>query len=442
MRITASIASSSLEQVPSLADFYASESRDLLDKCGRFAAVVRRLREARLFQSQFRLKLLGPIDHRIVVEDPETGERRELLCFDSNSYLGLHLHPRVTAAARRALDEAGAGMPSAQLLAGTHRWLCELEELVAAFHRRPAAIVFPSGYAANVGALTGLLRPGDLVVRDRFCHASIHDGCRWSGAEAAVYGHLAVDELDAILARAPAETRGRLVVSDGVFSMHGRLAPLPALRALADRHGARLMIDEAHGTGVIGATGRGLEERFALPGAADVLMGTFSKAPGAIGGYICGSGELCDYLRFYARASVFTASLPPSTCAALSEAFRVMDEEPEHRERLWRAARRLWHGLAHAGFALSPLESPILTLPVGSESRLFAISRELYQGGLKCGSVAYPAVPHGESLLRLTVNARHLDDELDRAVELLARVAAQHGILGRTAAELKLEEAA
>lgn len=432
----------SFERVPSLADFYASESRDLLDKCARFAAALRWLREARLLQSQFRLKLLGPLDHRIVVEDPETGQRRELTCFDSNSYLGLHLHPRVTAAARRALDEAGAGMPSAQLLAGTHRWLCELEETVAAFHRRPAALVFPSGYAANIGALTGLLRPGDLVARDRFCHASIHDGCRWSGAAAEVYSHLDLAELDAILARAP-EAHGRLVVSDGVFSMHGSLAPLPALRELASRHGARLMIDEAHATGVLGATGRGLEEQFALPGAIDVLMGTFSKAPGAIGGYICGSSELCDYLRFYARASVFTASLPPSTCAALSEAFRVMDEEPEHRERLWRATRRLWRGLSDAGFALAPLESPILTLPVGSTSRLFAVSRELYERGLKCGSVSYPAVPQGESVLRLTVCARHEDDELDRAVDVLACVAARHGILGSTCAELKaLEEAA
>jgi 7-keto-8-aminopelargonate synthetase-like enzyme len=190
------------------------------------------------------------------------------------------------------------------------------------------------------------------------------------------------------------------------------------------------MVDEAHSLGVLGATGRGLEEHFGMAGAVDVLMGTFSKAPGAVGGYVCGSAELIQYLRFFARASMFTASLPAATCAGLTEAFRVMDEEPEHRARLWQVARRLWRGLKEVGFALPTLDSPILTIPVGDTELMLRIGRELFDAGFKCGSVSFPAVARSESLLRVTANARHTDLDEDRLVETLARLGRAHGLLG------------
>jgi 4-hydroxy-2,2'-bipyrrole-5-methanol synthase len=413
-----------------LADFYLSDARNVFDKCARFDEFVADLKAAEVFQALFRLEVEGPLDHEITVRDPFGGGLRQLVCFDSNSYLGLHLHPRVVAAVHRTLDVAGYGTPSAQLLAGTSRWLCELEETVSAFHGRAAAMVFPSGYATNVGALTGLLRPGDTYACDQLSHASIHDGCRWSGAKGRAYRHLDIADLDRHLERDRGAARAALIVSDGVFSMHGRLAPLPQLRAAADRHDAALMIDEAHSVGIIGASGRGLEERFGCPGAIDVLMGTFSKAPGGVGGYVCGSGEMVQYLRFFARAGMFTASLPAATCAGLTEAFRVMEEEPEHRERLWRVARRLWSGLRQSGFALEAMESPILTVPVGDISVLLEVGRALFEAGFKCGSVSYPAVPRRESLLRVTANARHTDENVDRFVEALARIARASGILG------------
>ena len=408
-------------ELPTLADFYDDGSDDIFSKCSRFAAYVREVDAKGLFKSQYRLELVGPIDHRIRVRDPESGQMRELICFDSNSYLGLHLHPRVVQAATRVLGEAGNGCPSAQLLAGTHRWLLELEETVADFHARPAAIIFPSGYATNVGTLTALLRPGDIVARDRYCHASIHDGCLWSGAMAGkAYRHGDLDELQLQLTTPDSTSCRKLIVSDGVFSMHGHLAPLPELYRIAKANGARLMIDEAHSIGVLGATGRGLEEHFGMVGSIDLIMGTFSKAPGSVGGYLCASQDVVQYLRFFARASMFTASLPPSTCAGLTEAFCIMREEPEHRANLWRNARRLHQGLCDVGYAMEPLGSPILTIPVGSQSRLLAASRYLYEAGIKCGSVSYPAVPKNRSLLRFSVNARHQAHDLDRTIEVLA----------------------
>ena len=417
-----------------LASFRRDRSPDLLARCREFATMLDALRAGGAYPTQYRLELLGPIDHEIVVRDPLTSQPKRLVCFDSNSYLGLHLHPRVTAAARRALDEAGSGTPSAPLLSGTNRWLRELEERVAAYHGRETALVFPSGYAANVGILTGLLRPGDFAARDRYCHASLHDGCRFSGARGGVYAHRDPAALARVLAR-DSSGGGRLVVTDGVFSMHGSVAPLPALRAEATRAGALLMVDEAHATGVLGRTGRGTEEQFGLPGAADVLMGTFSKAAGAAGGYVVGSRELVEYLRFFAHAAVFTASLPATVCAGIAEAFRVMDDEPGLRDRLWRNTRRFTSALVEQGLRPLSCETTIVAVVVGPQERLLAVGRELYDAGIRCGSVSYPAVPADACLLRFTVNARHTDEELDRTAEVLAGVAARHDFLGASPAD-------
>jgi len=419
-------------------DFFDTGAEDIFDKCAQFGGYLGDLRRHGLFQAQYRVTLDGPLDHRIRVRNPFTGSIQEMICFDSNSYLGLHLHPRVVGAVHRALDEVGYGTPSAQMLGGTNRFLRELEEAMCAFLGRESALIFPSGYAANIGILTGLVRSGDLIVRDRLCHASLHDGCRWSGARhGGPYRHLNAADCERLLARDAHKARAKLIVTDGVFSMHGRVAPLPALRSVADRFGARLMVDDAHGLGVLGGTGRGIEEHFGLPGSVDVLMGTFSKAPGAVGGYVCGPREVIDYLRVFAHAAMFTASLPAATCAGLTEAMRVMDDEPEHRERLWANARRLWAGLRAAGLSVPALESPILPVFMGHERLLWAVSRALFASGLKCGNVSYPAVPRGESILRMSVSARHTPDDLDQAVETISAVASRFGILHRTPEEIR-----
>jgi 4-hydroxy-2,2'-bipyrrole-5-methanol synthase len=424
--------------LPSLADSWDTGSSDLLHKCRHFRSFLAALEERQLWETQYRVMLEGPLDHRIRVRHPLTGAPSEMVCFDSNSYLGLHLHPRVVNTVHRALDVVGYGTPSAQLLGGSNRYLAELEETVSAFLGREATLVFPSGYAANIGILTGLLRPEDVVARDRFCHASLHDGCRWSGAQhGGTYAHLDTEALDELLATEGPRGRARLVVSDGVFSMHGRVAPLPALRETADRHQARLMIDDAHGVGVLGRTGRGIEEHWDLKGSVDVLMGTFSKAPGSVGGYVSGSRDLVDYLRVFARSSMFTASLPAATCAGISEAFRVMAEESEHRERLWKNARRLHAGLRGAGLVVPELESPIITVFLGHDAVLWTVSRDLALAGVKCGNVTFPAVSRGEGVLRLSVTSRHTAFDIDFAVGALATIVRRHGLEGLTREQLQ-----
>ena len=360
------------------ARFLRDDSPDLFDKCRKFQGFLDGLRQGGFYQSLYRVTVEGGLDHRIRVNHPLTGQQQEMICFDSNSYLHLHRHPRVVQATRRALADVGYGTPSAQLLCGTNRMLRELEDTISDFHGRERTLVFSTGYAANLGAITGLVRQNDLVVRDRFSHASIHEACRATRSRfERRYPHRDCRALERVLTRASRSRRcqGKLVVTDGVFSMHGTLAPLPELVTLARRHGAKLMVDEAHSTGILGPTGRGLEEHCGLPGSIDVLMGTFSKAPGTVGGYVTGSRELIDYLRFFARPAMFTAALPAALCAGVTEAFRVMREEPEHRERLWQNVRRLTTGLAQAGFKVAPAESPIVTLPLGSEKLLLLLRR-------------------------------------------------------------------
>jgi len=421
-----------------LEHFYDTRSPDLLDKCRKFQHLVADMHARGLYQSQYRVEIDGPLDHRVSVRNELSGRAETMVCFDSNGYLGMQTHPRVVAAVHRALDEVGYGTPSAQLLSGTSRHLRELEDTVSAFLGREATLVFPSGYAANVGALTALLRPASFVARDRLAHASISDGCRFSRASfGGAFAHQDMDDLARLLRRDAADSEGKLVVTDGVFSMHAAIAPLPQLRALCDAHGAHLMVDDAHGLGVLGGTGRGIEEHWNMPGSVDVLMGTFSKAPGSVGGYVTGSKALIDYLRFFARSSMFTAALPAAICAGITESLRVMEAEPEHREQLWRNSRRLWHGLREVGLHLPETASPIVTVFVGAEPLLYAMSRALFDRGFKVGNVGFPAVPRGEAILRLSVSSRHTSEDIDRVVDVLARIAGGHGILGRTRDEIR-----
>ena len=411
-----------------LSDFERSETPDLFDKSRRFAGWLEQFRQLGVLETMYRVPLLGPLDHRIRVRDPATGAERDFICFDSNSYLGLHLHPRVVAATRRALDEAGYGTPSAQLLGGTNRWLLALEDELASFHDREAALVYPSGYQANLGILSGLLREDDLMVADAYSHASVHDGGRFALCQTARYTHNDMADLEDTLGRLAQGARGILIVADGLFSMHGDLARLPEMRELASRYGAKLMIDEAHSTGVLGATGRGLEEHFGIEHAIDVLMGTFSKAPGSVGGYVCGDRALVDYLRYFSRPSIFTATLPAAICAGLVEAFRVMRDEPEHRERLWANSLRMWNGLKSLRLDVGGQPSPILTVGIGHESKQPFLAVELFRAGLKCGLARYPAVPHGHAILRLTMNARHTDEDIDRTLDVLSDIAERHDL--------------
>jgi 8-amino-7-oxononanoate synthase len=422
-----------------LDQFQRQDDSDLLAKCRSFSSWIGSMQASQTYQRLYRVTLTGGIDNHVTIFDPSRNAERAMLCFDSNSYLGLHRHPRVIEEATRVTRLVGYGTPSAQLLCGTNRYLRELEQALADVHGREDTLVFPTGFAANVGALHALLRDNDAVIRDRHAHASIHEGCRTSSARIKkVFGHNRPESLDSVLRIATnAGCSGKLVVTDGVFSMHGSIAPLPELVATCKKHDARLMVDDAHGLGVLGENGAGIEEHYGMKGSVDVLMGTLSKALGAVGGYICGSRELIDYLRWFAPSGLFTTALPAPVCAGVKTALELVRSEPIHRERLWDAIRTFVPALRSAGFITSDPVSPIVTVFIGTQAMLWEVSRELWEAGIKCGNVMYPAVGKSECILRFTLNARHTEEDLSYAIDTLTAIGRRRGLLGRTREEIQ-----
>jgi len=414
------------------ARFTRQRGPNILAKCRDFFGYIDGLQQAGAYQALYRVTSTTALDNRTSVYNPFSGQEEEFICFDSNSYLGLHLHPRVLEATRTALDSFGYGSPSSQILSGTNRHLRELEETISAFHKREATIVFSSGYAANVGTISALVSKNDVVLADQFSHASLHDGARWAvGGKHQVFPHNDAATLGEMMKSAAREKRGgTLIVSDGVFSMHGGLVDLPAIRLEARRNKATLMIDEAHSTGVVGRTGRGIEEHFGCEGSVDILMGTLSKAPGTTGGYVCGTRELITYLRFFARSSMFSTALPAALCAGATEAFRIMMEDTEPLERLRENCRMFVSGLNQVGYDVAPAESAIVTILIGDPNLVVEFSRKLHERGIRCGAVAFPAVPNGSELLRFAVNARHTKADIDQCIEALDSVGHGLGFLG------------
>ena len=345
---------------------------------------------------------------------------RELLCFCSNNYLGLADHPALVQAATRAAEEHGTGSGSSRLVAGTMVLHRRLEDAVAGFKRAEAAIVFPTGYAANLGVIPALVGGHDVVYCDRLSHASIIDGCRLAGADLRVYPHKDVARLDRLLAR----RRGNrtLVVTDTVFSMDGDIAPLPDLVEVCERHGAILMIDEAHATGVLGETGRGATEHFGIePGRIPVVMGTLSKAVGSLGGYVVGGFDLIELLINTARSFIYTTALPPAVCAASIAGLRMIDEDPQRRARLWERTRQLQDGLREAGLDLGDTETPITPVVVGKADDAVALADRLLDAGILAPAIRPPTVPDGTARIRLSPMATHTREDIEAVLEAVAR---------------------
>ena len=359
--------------------------------------------------------------------EPEvTLDGRRVLCLASNNYLGLATHPEVTAAAADAARRFGAGAGAARLITGGLTLHDELEAALAAFKRAEAALLFSSGYLANVGTIAALAGPGDAVFSDALNHASIIDGARLSRAQVHVYRHADAGDLFELLCRwrssSPAGGRA-LVVTDSVFSMDGDLAPLPDLLQVAEGHDAVVMVDEAHATGVVGPGGRGAVAHFGLEGRVPVLMGTLSKALGAAGGFIAGTQELCAYLRHRARTFVFDTAMPPPVAAAARAALAVLEREPERPERARHLARRLASGLASAGYRVSAPDAAVIPVIVGEPGAALALSADLLERGVLVTAIRPPTVPPGTSRLRATVMATHTDAQLERATCAFAAAA-------------------
>lgn len=345
---------------------------------------------------------------------------RRMIMLSSNNYLGLSTHPRVVEAAMQAAKRFGTGCSGSRFLNGTLAVHEELEGKLAAFLGRPSAIVFPTGFQANLGAIAALSGKGDLVAIDKMNHASIYDGCRLSFAGLRKFNHNDVEDLDRVLSGS--SERSSLIVTDGVFSMQGDIVDLPAMVTVAGRHGAGVLVDDAHALGVLGCHGRGTAEHFDLEREVDIISGTFSKSLASIGGFLAADRDVIDFVKHHSRPLIFSASLPPASVAAASAALDVLASEPERRDALWANTRYFREGLEALGFDVGPTETPIISLVTGDEHRTLTAWRMLFDRGVFTSPILPPAVPPGLALLRTSCMASHTNGQLERALDKLEAV--------------------
>ncbi len=347
---------------------------------------------------------------------------RDLVLFCSNNYLGLANHPALKGAAVEALNMYGSSTAASALISGYMSPHAELESRVAHFLGTEAAIAFPTGYTANLGVIPTLVTRGDIIFSDQLNHRSIIDGCRLSRAQIAVYNHCDLAHLESLLKTAAAHRR-RLIVTDGVFSMDGDIAPLPALVSLAEQYRAILMVDDAHATGVLGRQGLGTFEHFGLPpDAVDIHMTSGSKALGASGGFICGSRALIDLIRNRSAAYIYTTAMPPDACASTAAALDLIQSHASLRQRLWHNTKTVREGLQALDFDLARSQTQIMPVLIGDAKKTVAISDYLYQRGIYLYGIRPPTVPKGESRLRLSVMATHTDEDIARLFDAMAAV--------------------
>ncbi|TNE92602.1 MAG: aminotransferase class I/II-fold pyridoxal phosphate-dependent enzyme [Deltaproteobacteria bacterium] len=349
-----------------------------------------------------------------------------LINLASYNYLGLSVRPEVRAAAARALETYGLGAAGSPHLSGLLAVHEELAEAIAAFKAVESVLLFPTGYSANVGTISALVGPGDVVITDILAHASILDGCAMSGATTRLFRHNDCESLEKKLAG----TTGRvLVVVEGVYSMDGDVAPLDDIAALCRRYGARLMVDEAHSAFVFGEHGRGVVEHFGVEDQVDIHLGTLSKSLGGMGGYVGGTRQLIDYLRPYSRSQVFSCALAPAVVGGLVEAVRIARDEPQLRAKLWANVHTMREALVSRGVDVGDSASQVIPIMVRDDVGIFPITEELMAEGVFLNPVRYPAVKRNQSRFRVSVSAAHHPDELVRSAEIIATVLARHGVI-------------
>ena len=386
---------------------------DIFEKCRRYTT-------ARDIRAQGIYPYFHALESRQDVEVIMEGKRRIML--GSNNYLGLTTEPSVVEAGIRALEKLGTGCSGSRFLNGTLQLHLELEKELSAFVHKEGAVTFSTGFQSNLGILSALVGRGDYVICDRENHASIYDGCKLSYGKMLRYKHSDMAELEKLLAGIP-DGAGRLIVTDGVFSMGGDIARLPEICALAEKYGARVMVDDAHGLGVLGEGGRGTASYFGLEDRVDVIMGTFSKSLASLGGYMAASEEVCDYVRHNSRPFIFSASIPPAACASALAALRFLEAHPERPARLLELARYARRGFKAAGVPIRESDdTPIVPLYTYDPIRTLTKNRQLYEAGLYVNPVLPPACAPGECLLRTSYMATHTEALIDEAVAIAARV--------------------
>ncbi len=388
------------------------------------------LDELRQKGTYFRLRMLEDMQAPVCTYDG-----RQVINLASNNYLGLTAHPRLREAAIEATRTYGVGSGAVRTIAGTMKIHMELEEKIARFKNVEACVVFQSGFTANAGTVSSILGREDFILSDELNHASIIDGARLSRARIKVFRHKDVNHCEELLQEVAGEPGRKLIITDGVFSMDGDIGPVDKLADLAERYGAIMMVDDAHASGVLGRNGRGSVDHFGCHGRVDVQVGTLSKAIGALGGYVCGSRDLIDYLYHRARPFLFSTSHPPSVAATCIAAFDILEQEPERIERLWDNTRFFKQELAGAGFDVGGIstpasETPITPIIIGDGRLAMDYSRALFEAGIMATGIAFPTVPEGRARIRTIMTSEHTRAQLDQALETLVQTARGMGILG------------
>ncbi len=384
------------------------------------------------------LKQKGTYFKLRVLEDEQapvcTFDGKKVINLASNNYLGLTTHPKLREAALAATKKYGVGSGAVRTIAGTMTLHMQLEERIARFKNVEACVVFQSGFAANAGTVSAILGKDDFIISDELNHASIIDGARLSRAKILVFRHKDMAHAEEQLASVKDQPGRKLLITDGVFSMDGDIGPLPPLCELAEKYGAIMMVDDAHASGVLGRNGRGTIDHFKVHGRVDVQVGTLSKAIGALGGYVCGTRDLIEFLYHRARPFLFSTSHPPSVAATCIAAFDVLENEPERIEKLWENTRFWKMELASLGFNIGGAntpqsETPITPIIIGDGRLTMEFSRELFAEGVMGTGLAFPTVPEGKARIRTIVTATHKREELEKALEILKRVGKKKGIL-------------
>lgn len=353
---------------------------------------------------------------------------KTLIMVGSNNYLGLTQHPRVKKAAALALEKFGSGCTGSRFLNGTLTLHVELEEKLADFMGSEGALVFSTGFQTNLGTISTIAGKDDIIYTDRSNHACILDGARLSFGRIVKFKHDNMRDLERLLS-ASNERNGKLIVVDGVFSMEGTLSPLPEIVRLAKEYEARVMVDDAHAVGVFGANGRGTSEHFGLEDDVDIVMGTFSKSFGSLGGFIATNARVIDYIKHHSRALIFSASMPPAAVGSVIAALEIIQEEPERRARLWEIVRKMKSAFDELGFDTCGSQSPVVPIVIGEMMDTFAFWKKLFENGVFANAAIPPAVSPGRSLIRTSYMATHTDEELNRVIDVFEKLGREFNLI-------------
>jgi len=393
---------------------------DIFSKCYNFTRAKEAMEAG--YYPYFRAIESGPGSEVII-------NGKKMIMIGSNNYLGLTGHPKVIEAAIEATKKYGSGCTGSRFLNGTLDIHQELEERLAKFMKREAALCFSTGFQTNQGAISTLVGKGDIVFTDRADHASIVDGCRLAFGKVVKYRHNDMEDLERMLQANQDSDKGKIIVTDGVFSMEGDIVNLPKVVELAEKYNVRIYVDDAHSVGVLGKHGRGTPEYYGLEDKVDITMGTFSKSFSSLGGFIAADEPVIHYIKHHARALIFSASMPPSAVATVIACLDIIESEPERLDNLWKNTKKMREGFQNLGFDTGASQTPIIPIKIGDEDACMAFWKLLFDNAIFANPSISPAVPPGEAIIRTSYMATHTDEELDIVLETFGKLGKQFGII-------------